>query len=181
MFLRVSALKGLRSILGTMGDALALADAGEMLADTEKHAVLGRFRGSYPMAHDALLPRVVLASDRKFTPGILQQGIELCHEKQAMLDLLCISPAEADRQVALTDVLPRLACENGLDFQVTRRQGELLAVVDSYLRLRRDTLVILIHVGEDLRRRAERYSRGRRWLRAGRLPAVSLYEEIPAT
>jgi hypothetical protein len=83
--------------------------------------------------------------------------------------------------VTLTEVLPRLASEPGLDFQVTRRQGELLAEVDSYLRLRRDTLIILIQVGADLRRRAERYRQGLRWSSAGQQPAVSLYEEIPAT
>jgi hypothetical protein len=164
-----------------MGEALALADAGEMLAGTDKHAVLDRFRGHYPTAPDAVLPRVVVASDRKFTPGILQQGIALCHEKQAMLDLLCISPAEAGHPETLTEVLPRLASETGLDFQVTRRRGDLLAEVDSYLRLRRDTLIILLHVGDGLRRRAERYSQGGCWFRTRRMPAVSLYEEAPAT
>jgi hypothetical protein len=164
-----------------MGEALTLADSGEMLAGSDKHAALERFQGSYPVAPDAVLPRVVVASDRKFTPGILQQGIELCHEKQAMLDLLCISPAEAEHPETLTELLPRLVSETGLDFQVTRRRGELLAEVDSYLRLRRDTLIILLHVGDDLRRRAERYRHRGRWFRTSRKPAVSLYDEIPAT
>jgi hypothetical protein len=164
-----------------MGEALTLAGAGEMLTDTDKDAVLGRFRGSYPVAPDAVLPRIVLASDQHFTLGILSQGIELCNENSAMLDLLCISRREGGCPVTLTEVLPRLASEPGLDFQVTRRQGELLAEVDSYLRLRRDTLIILIQVGADLRRRAERYRQGLRWSSAGQQPAVSLYEEIPAT
>jgi hypothetical protein len=98
-----------------------------------------------------------------------------------MLDLLCISPAEAGHPETLTEVLPRLASETGLDFQVTRRRGDLLAEVDSYLRLRRDTLIILLHVGDGLRRRAERYSQGGCWFRTRRMPAVSLYEEAPAT
>jgi hypothetical protein len=59
--------------------------------------------------------------------------------------------------------------------------GEMLGEVDSCLRLRRDTLVMLIHVGEDLRRRAECYRQRLRWRSSGRKPAVSLYEEVPAT
>jgi hypothetical protein len=174
-------LKTLRKILRTMGEALTLADAGEMLGEAGKNAVLGRFRGSYPEAPDAVLPRIIVASDQHFTPGILAQGIELCNENRAMLDLLYISRGEGDRTLTLTEVLPRLACETGLDFQVTRRQGDLLVEVDTYLRLRRDTLIILIQVGEDLRRRAERYRQGMRWSSSSQVPAVSLYEEVPAT
>lgn len=174
-------LKTLRNILRTMGEALTLADAGEMLGEASKNAVLGRFQGSYPEAPDAVLPRIIVASDQHFTPGILEQGIELCNENRAMLDLLCISRGESDRTVTLTEALPRLTCEAGLDFQVTRRQGDLLVEVDTYLRLRRDTLIILIQVGEDLRRRAERYRRGWRRGSSNQMPAVSLYEEVPAT
>lgn len=174
-------MKGIRRILHTMGEALTLASAGEMLTDTDKHAVLGRFQGNYPVAPDAVLPRVVVASDQHFTPGILSQGIELCNENRAMLDLLCISRREGGSPVTLTEVLPRLVSEPGLDFQVTRRQGDLLAEVDSYLRLRRDTLIILIQVGADLQRRAERYRQRVHWSGSSQTPAVSLYEEVPAT
>jgi hypothetical protein len=164
-----------------MGAALTLADAGEMLSDTSKRDVLGRFQGSYPLAPDAVLPRVVIASDQDFTPGIVEHGIALCRENRAMLELLCIYTGECGRSAQLTAALPRLASENGLDFQVTRRQGDLLGEVDSFLRLRRDTLIMLIHVGEDLRQRAERYRQGRRRNHSSRTPAVSLYEEVPAT
>jgi hypothetical protein len=136
-------MKGLMRIFHNMGEALTLASAGEMLTDRDKHAVLGRFRGSYAAAPDAMLPRVVVASDQPFAPGILQQGIELCNENRALLDLL--------------------------------------VEVDSYLRLRRDTMLILIQVGEELRWRAERYRRGLRWGSARHKPAVSLYEEVAAT
>jgi hypothetical protein len=94
---------------------------------------------------------------------------------------LCISRGDGGSPVALAEVLPRLASEPGLDFQVTRRQGDLLAEVDSYLRLRRDTLIILIQVGADLRRRAECYRQRVRWSGSSQTPAVSLYEEVPAT
>jgi len=174
-------LKTRRSILGTMGEALTLANAGELLSDAGKDAVLGRFQGSYPTAPDAVLPRVLIASDRDFTPGIVEHGIELCRENRAMLELFCVYPGEHDPSTRLTAALPRLVSEAGLDFQVTRRQGDLLGEVDSYLRLRRDTLIVLIHVGEELRRRAERYRRRSRRVHASRSPAVSLYEEAPAT
>jgi hypothetical protein len=162
-------MKGIRHILHTMGEALTLASAGEMLTDTDKDAVLGRFPGRYPVAPDAVLPRVVVASDQHFTPGLLRQGIELCNENRAMLDLLCISRRERGSPVTLTEVLPRLASEPGL------------VEIDAYLRLRRDTLIILIQVGEDLRRRAECYRQGLRWSSASQKTAVSLYEEVPAT
>jgi hypothetical protein len=164
-----------------MGEALVLADAGEMLSDASKKAVLGRFQGVYPTAPDAVLPRVVIASDQDFTPGIVEHGIVLCHENRAMLDLLCITPGETASSAQLTEALPRLASESGLDFQITRRQGDLLGEVDTYLRLRRDTMIILIHVGEDLRRRAERFLYKDDSIRSNRMPAVSLYEEAPAT
>ena len=174
-------MQGIWRVLQTMGAALTLAHAGEMLSDAGKDSVLGRFQGSYPTAPDAVLPRVVVASDQPFTPGILEQGIALCHENRAMLDLLCISTAEDAGPAPLTEALPRLVSERELDFQVTRRQGDLLGEVDAYLRLRRDTLVILIQVGEDLRRRAERYRQRGRWSRSSHMPAISLYEEVPAT
>lgn len=164
-----------------MGEALALADAGEMLSDTGKNAVLGRFQGSYPMAPDAVQPRVIIASDQDFTPGIVEHGIELCRENRAMLELLCIYPGEVARPAQLSVALSRLVSEVGLDFQVTRRQGELLCEVDTCLHLRRDTLIMLIQVGEDLRRRAERYRQRGRWSSSSRMPAISLYEEVPAT
>jgi len=164
-----------------MGDALMLADSGELLGDKGKNEVLGRFPGGFPTAPDAVPLRVVIASDQAFSPGMVEQGIELCRENRAMLDLLCISAQGQIRPAPLIETLPRLASETGLDFQVTRRQGDLLAEVDAYLRLRRDTLIILIHVGDDLRRRAERYTQGMRRLRSSRMPDVSLYEEIPAT
>jgi len=164
-----------------MGEALTLADSGEMLSDASKNAVLGRFQESCPLAPDAVSPRVVIASDQDFTPGIVEHGIELCRENRAMLELLCIYPGEAARSAQLTEALPRLVSEARLDFQVTRRQGDLLREVDTYLHLRRDTLIMLIHVGEDLRRRAERYRQGGRWSHSSQGPAVSLYEEVPAT
>lgn len=174
-------LKGLREMLRIMGNALVLADAGEMLSGAEKNAVLGRFQGRYPAAPDAVPPRVVVASDRQFTTGIVEQGIALCHDMQAMLDLLCIAPGEGGGAAPLTEVLPRLVSETGLDFQVTRRQGDLLVEVDSYLRARRDTVLILLHVGAELRQRAERYRRRAGWCDSTGMPAVSLFEEVPGT
>ena len=174
-------MKGIRHILQAMGEAFAFADAGEMLGEAGKNAVPGRFQGSYPEAPDAVLPRIIVASDQHFTPGILEQGIALCNENRAMLDLLCISRGEGDCTVTLTEPLPRLTCETGLDFQVACRQGDLLVEVDSYLCLRRDTLIILIQAGEELRRLVERYRRCRRRGRSNQMPAACLYEEVPAT
>jgi hypothetical protein len=179
---RVLPVKTLRRMFRTMGEALTLADAGEMLSAADKNAVLARLPGSYPLAPGAVPPRVVIASDQDFTPGIVEQGIELCRENRAMLELLCICSGGNIRPAQLMEALPRLVSETRLDFQVTRRQGDLLSEVDTYLRLRRDTLIILIQVGADLRRRAERYLQvGRRGGRSSRMPAVSLYEEVPAT
>lgn len=164
-----------------MGEALALADAGEMLSEEGKAAVLDRFPGNYPAAPDAAVRRVVVASDRRFSPEIVEQGIALCHDHRALLDLLCVAPAGGGHGEALTEVLPRLAAEDGLDFQVTRRRGDLLAELDGYLKARRDTLMILLLVGEELRQRAVCYRRrGGRCDTSG-FPAVSLFGEAPGT
>lgn len=171
-------MAGIRSILKTMGEALTLANAGEMLTDSTKAEVLGNFAGSFPQAPDAVFPRVVVASDSGFAADIVEQGIELCHEKRAMLDLLCTWSGDSVPQRPLAQVLPRLEAETWLDFQVTRRQGDLLAVADDYLRARRDTLVILLHVGESLRQRVECYRRSGRWFHDTAQPVVKLAESI---
>lgn len=75
-------------------------------------------------------------------------------------------------------VLPRIEAEAWLDFQVTRREGDLLAVADKYLRTRRDTLVILPGVGESLRQRAGYCRSTGRWFRNSGLPAVKLMDDI---
>jgi hypothetical protein len=161
-----------------MGEALTLANAGEMLTDSTKAEVLDNFGGEFAQVPDAVLPRVVVASDSGFADDIVEQGIELCHEKCAMLDLLCISSGDTVPEQPLSQVLPRLEAETWLDFRVTRRRGELLAVADSYLRARRDTLVILLDVGESLRQRVECYRRSGRWFRDTARPVVKLAEGI---
>ena len=169
---------GLKRIFHTMGEALRLANAGEMLTDSTKAEALDKFEGDFPQASDAVLPRVVVASDSGFAGDIVEQGIELCQEKRAMLDLLCISSAGSVLRQRLLQVLPRLEAETWLDFQVTRRQGDLLDVADNYLRARRDTLVILLEVGDSLRQRVEYYRRSGRWFRDAAQPVVKLAEGI---
>ncbi len=167
-------LKGIKDILKTMGEALAFADTGEMLTDGQKNEVVARKKGSCLISSDAVLPRVVLAGDEEFSPEAMEQAIALCREKNAMLDLLCVSPKGNGTIMHLATAWPRLESEIELDFQVAHRQGELLAVTDAYLRARRDTLMILINVSDRLRNRAERYRRTGKWFRTTQFPAVEL-------
>lgn len=74
--------------------------------------------------------------------------------------------------------MPRIEAETWLDFQVIRRQGDLLAVADNYLRTRHDTLVILLSVGESLRQRAGYCRSTVRWFRNSSLPAVKLMDDV---
>ncbi len=171
-------LKGIKDVLKTMGEALAFADAGEMLPGGQKARVLARQKGPCPIASDAVLPRVVLAGDEEFPSSAVEHAIALCREKNAMLDLLCVSPKGNGTIKHLATAWPRLESEIELDFQVVHRHGELLAVTDAYLRARRDTLMILISVSDRLRNRAERYRRTGKWFRTTQLPVVELIDEV---
>lgn len=171
-------LKGIKGIMNTMGEALTFADAGEMLTAEQKTEMLARHQSRFQIAPDALLPRVVLAGDEELAPASVERAIAMCRENNAMLDLLYVSPEGSRAIKQLATVLPRLQAEPGLDFQVTRRQGDLLVVTENYLRARKDTLMILISVSEHLRSRAERYRRTEKWSRTSRLPAVELIGDV---
>lgn len=170
-------LKGVNDILKTMGEALIFADAGEMLTEDQKAAILARSKRLFTTASDALPPRVVLAGDEELLPESVDRAIAMCLEKKAMLDLLYVSPEGSKADARLSTVLPRLVAETDLDFQLTRRHGDLLAVTHAYTCVRRDTLMILINVSDRLRDRAERYRRNGRWLRSTQLPAVELIDD----
>lgn len=171
-------LKDIKDILKTMGEALTFADAGEMLTEEQKTEVLAHRKSPYPIIPDAAPPRVVLAGDEEFAPEAVECAIALCRENKAMLDLLYVSPEGSEADAHLATLLPQLGAETDLDFQITRRHGDLLAVTDTYLRARQDTLVIVINVSESLRNRAERYKRTGRWFRTARLPAVKLIDDV---
>ncbi len=170
-------LEGIKDILKTMGEALTFAHGGEMLSDDQKAEVLARHKGSWPIAPDAAPPRVVLAGDEAFAPEAVARAIALCREKNAMLDLLCVSPQGSAANHVVT-ALPRLESETDLDFQITRRQGDLLIVIDTYLRTRQDTLLILINISDHLRNRTERYRRTGKWFQSSRLPEVELIDDV---
>ncbi len=171
-------LKGIKDMLKTIGEALTFADAGEMLSKEQKAEVLDRHKGPWPIAPNAVLHRVVLAGNEAFAPEAVERAIALCRENKAMLDLLYVSPEGSQVDVPLSTVLPRLVAETDLDFQITRRHGDLLLVTDTYLHARQDTLMIVINVSKSLRNRAERYRRTGKWFRTARLPAVKLIDDV---
>ncbi len=152
-------LKGIKDILKTMGEALTFADAGEMLTGKQKAELLDRHKGSWPIAPDVVSPRVVLADDEAFTPEAVDHAIALCRKNKAMLDLLYVSPKGSEADTHLSTVLPRLLAEIDLDFQITLKHGDLLAVTDTYLRTQQDILMTVINVSANLRNRAEQYRR----------------------
>jgi len=167
-------LQEIRKILKTMGEGLAFADAGEMLTDEQKSEVLSRRKRPSSIVPDAQLPRVVLASDETFSSRVLERAIALSCEKNAMLDLLCVTPEGSNATVSLATVLPRLELETDLDFQITRRCGELLVVAEHYIYSRQDILMILLNVGEGLKKQAASQKYTDRWLRVKECPVVEL-------
>ncbi|GMR08528.1 MAG: hypothetical protein BMS9Abin26_1533 [Gammaproteobacteria bacterium] len=171
-------LKGIRDILKTIGEALTFADAGEMLSEEQKAEILDRHKGPWPIAPNKVPHRVVLAGNEAFSPEAVEHAIALCRENKAMLDLLYVSPEGSEADVPLSTVLPRLVAETDLDFQITRRHGDLLVVTDTYLHARQDTLMIVINVSKCLRDRAERYQRTGKWFQTERLPAVKLIDDV---
>lgn len=172
-------LKNIKDIFKTMGEALTFANIGEMLTDDQKSDVLfAQHKEPRRNTPDIVLPRVVLAGDEEFSPETVEHAIALCLEYRAILDLLCVSMEGGGSSVHLETVLPRLESEFDLDFQVTRRQGDLLVVTDAYLRTRRDTLMILVNVNHRLRNRTERYRRTGKWFRTTQLPTVQLVGDV---
>ncbi len=170
-------LNGIKNTLKLIGNALAFANAGEMLTEEQKVEILAQQR-SCPVTPEAIPPRVVLASYGEFSSASVNHAIALCHKKKAMLDLLCVSPPNSKTATPLSQLLSLIETENDLDFQITRRQGDLLTVTDAYLRTRKDTLMILINVSDHLRNRAKRYRRTGKWFRTTSLPAVTLIDDL---
>jgi len=171
-------LKIIKDILKTMGGAFTFAHAGEMLSAKQKAEILGRVNNEDITQADEILSRVVLAGDKDFSSEVVETAITLCDEKNAILDLLCVSTTGNKAIVNLGKVLTRLESETNLDFQVTRRHGDLLTVTKSYLHSHQDTLTLLIYVGERLRKRSSCYMRMDKWLRTNRHPDIRLMGDI---
>ncbi len=172
-------LKGIKDILKTMGEALTFADVGEMLTEEQKVEVLAHRKSPFPIAPDAApLTVVVLAGDEEFAPEAVECAIALYRKNKAMLDLLYVSPEGSEADAHLSTLLPRLGAETNLDFQITRRHGDLLAVANTYLGARQDTPMMVINVSESLGNRAGRYKRTGRWFRTAKLPAVKLIDDV---
>ncbi|MGD8783566.1 MAG: hypothetical protein PVG75_03970 [Thioalkalispiraceae bacterium] len=143
-------LKLIKDVLKQMGDGLAFTYAGEMLDVDQKTETLDKAE----TAPGALPDRVVLAGDSEFTPETMQRAIALCRKKNAMLDLLCVSPRN-NSFIDLTATLTYLESEMDLDFQVTRRYGTLMDVARRYAHARRDTLMTLINVSDPMQQQAK--------------------------
>ena len=143
-------LKGIKEILNTMGQALVFADAGEMLTDEQKSEVLDQHGEPHPISPNTMFPRVVLASDEAFPLTEVTRAAALCLEKNAILDLPCVSPEGSRENINLAGVLPHLESESNLDFQITRRRGDLLVVTENYLHSRHDIVMIFLHMGRNL-------------------------------
>lgn len=171
-------LKNTKDILHKMGEAFRFANAGEMLSCEQKNEVLSKRKKPYPVSADVELPRVVLASDENFNLDSLERAITLCQEERAILDLLCVSAEGKNTNLNLATVLPRLGSETNLDFQVTHRQGNLLSVIDSYLRSKQDTLMIMININDQIRGRLKKYQQAGKWSRMSEVPSVEFIDTV---
>lgn len=171
-------LINIKDILRKMGDAFSFAHAGEMLSFEQKSEILSQREKPYPMPVDVKLPKVVFASDEDFSLESLERAISLCQEESAILDLLCVSGEGENSNLNLATVLPRLGSEANLDFKVTRRQGNILSVVDGYLRAEHDTLMVMVNINDHIRERARQYHRLRKRSESEKLPAIELVDGV---
>jgi len=89
-------LKKIKNILNTMGDAFVYANAGEMLPKEQKNEML-----CGNLSELKSLTRVVLAVDEEISINALEYAVELCKEKNAILDLLYITPKNKSSGIQL--------------------------------------------------------------------------------
>ena len=133
-------INNINEILKTMGNAFTFSNEGEMLSSEQKKELLARKNSSSVL--NKKFTRVVLAGDEEFSTEALEKVIALCKEKNAMLDLLCVTPERNSELMHLTTALSFLENKKNLDFQVTRRNGDLLVEIKNYIRERSDLNVI---------------------------------------
>lgn len=157
-----------------MGNAFILEYADELLPIKQKKELLGRNAASSVL--NTAIPRVVLVSDEGFSTEALERAIALCKEKNAMLDLLCVTSKGDNSIMSLATVWPLLENKTDLDFQVTRRNGDLLVEIKNYIRERPDISTLLISVSKKMRNRLEQYKKSKNSLIAMKTPEVKLLD-----
>ena len=72
-------LKSINDMLKTMGEALAFANAGEMLTEKQKARVLAPQQKRCSTVSDAMLSQGTLASDEAFATETVDGSVALCH------------------------------------------------------------------------------------------------------
>ncbi len=71
-------LRSINDMLKTMGEALAFANAGEMLTEKQKARMLAPQQKRYSTVSDAMLSQGTLASDEEFATEAVDCTIALC-------------------------------------------------------------------------------------------------------
>lgn len=173
-------LNTIKDALKTMGEALSFANVGEMLTQKQKAEVLVGPKNSSSIAKDQshLQTRVLLVGDENFSPIAVERAIALCRKRNTMLELLCVSSETSEEDEQLPHVVSLLVAENDLEFQITRRYGDLQAESDAYLRNRHDDLVVLVNSSDNLRNQMERSLSNKKWFRPQRLSAVEQSDDV---
>ena len=169
-------INNINEILKTMGNAFTFSNEGEMLSSEQKKELLARKNSSSVL--NKKFTRVVLAGDEEFSTEALEKVIALCKEKNAMLDLLCVTPERNSELMHLTTALSFLENKKNLDFQVTRRNGDLLVEIKNYIRERSDILMLLISESKKVRNHEEQYKKSKNSLLTMKAPKVKLLDDL---
>ncbi|WP_303901279.1 universal stress protein [Thiohalomonas denitrificans] len=121
-----------RSILARMGKGLEHAHYGELRPHHEKLEQLYGYRGE---------SRVVVALDASPRREALEYAVDLARREGMLLDVLHVS-ASAGLELPPKGLIPALLAA-GIDFRLTRREGELASVLLDYSRFRPDIFCIV--------------------------------------
>lgn len=165
-------IKNIVGIFKTIGDGLQFENTGELLSHEKKLEVLSNSTAGSSLSLVSLPVRILLASDRVFTLDAVEHAIEICTSNNAILELLYIGVDKKSLSLNFKKVLPLLELETDLDFQLTRREGELVTVLQEYLSSRQDILMVLLSVNEKLHKRKIDYLHIERNFPESKFPSI---------
>ena len=173
-------LKDIKNVMKIMGEAMSFSNVGEMLTQKQKSEVMIGQKKSPPIAADQpqTQTRVLLVGDEEFSSNAVERAIALCRKRNTMLELLCISSENSDANEQLPHVVSLLETANDLEYQITRRYGNLRVETDAYLNSRHDDLVVIVNASDHLRNQMGKPPFKRKCFRTQRLSTVELSDDV---
>lgn len=167
-------IKNIVGIFKTIGEGLQFEDTGESLSYVKKLEVLSNSTADSSLSLARLPVRILLVSDRACTFNAVEHAVEICSRNSAILELLYIGVDKKSLSLNFKKVLPLLERETDLDFQLTRREGELITVLQEYLVSRQDIVLVLLSVNEKSHKRKIDYLYIERNFPESKYPAINV-------